>query len=551
MPSETDIPAATAARRVPIVGQLALLIIVAAMVLVLHHLSGSAGAELGSHPDEAAHFVTGLMVRDYLASGGHGSPMAFGSEYYKHYPKIGLGNWPPLFYVVQAAWTVVFPATVRSVLYLMALLGVAVEMKLAWWLWREFGWMEAVAGAVMLVGLPLMQEYSNMVMAEMLSALLMFAAVGFFARWLEGAPCSAVMNFGVLAGLAIMNKGTGLALVFVPPIAILMTGRWDLLKRGTLWLAALVAGVIAGPWTWHFRNAGKGGWEEANPSVHFTQMAVGYYAWQMVVALGWMIGGLALIGAVSLFLPKTRKPAISVCSLALVLGVWIFQSLTPVGREARHLAPAMPALMVLAFTGVHAVTAGRPSLRPVFCGAMLAIYFICPLFFKATNPLPGYGSLGNSARLSPFRIPMKEWSGFESIVDAVLANDPNIPVLVASDARGEGMFIAELAERDVHRPSFTVLRASKLLATSTWSGSGYESFYQTPEQVRAAIAKSGAGYVVTDGSPDAMPPHDKLLITTISAAGANEYAPVRSADAMRDGHVSRSAINLYRIQPGG
>ena len=31
--------------------------------------TGAYHAEFGSHPDEAAHYVTGLMVRDYLASG--------------------------------------------------------------------------------------------------------------------------------------------------------------------------------------------------------------------------------------------------------------------------------------------------------------------------------------------------------------------------------------------------------------------------------------------------------------------------------------------------
>jgi len=31
------------------------------------------------------------LVRDYLASGLHESPLRYADEYYRHYPKIGLG----------------------------------------------------------------------------------------------------------------------------------------------------------------------------------------------------------------------------------------------------------------------------------------------------------------------------------------------------------------------------------------------------------------------------------------------------------------------------
>ena len=71
-------------------------------------------SEFGAHPDEAAHYVTGLFVRDslvmtgkYVAGGFQGSPVKVGKEfadtYYAHYPKIGLGVWPPFFYLVQSA----------------------------------------------------------------------------------------------------------------------------------------------------------------------------------------------------------------------------------------------------------------------------------------------------------------------------------------------------------------------------------------------------------------------------------------------------------------
>jgi 4-amino-4-deoxy-L-arabinose transferase-like glycosyltransferase len=362
MPESDSFPTVAAKRTPPPRGMAALFALIVALAAVFHFASGSARSELGSHPDEAAHFVTGLMVRDYLASGFHESPLRYADEYYRHYPKIGLGVWPPFFYLMQAAWTLVFPANSHEVLHLMSILGIALATGTGWWLWREFGWVEAVTGAMLLTALPLVQQYSNMVMADMLSAVLMFGAAGFFAlylegeEWVGGAQWRRAIGFGVCAGLAIMTKGTGLALAFVPALGILFTGRYGLLKRPSLWAGALLVAVIAGPWTWHFRNEGRGGWEEPNPSLHFTKAAIVFYGRGMCVALGGLLAALALVGAVSLFLPRTRKPAIAVCSLALALGVWIFQCLTPVGLEARHLMPAMPALMVLALTGLRGIT---------------------------------------------------------------------------------------------------------------------------------------------------------------------------------------------------
>jgi hypothetical protein len=483
------------------------------------------------------------MVRDYLASGLHGSPLHYADGYYRHYPKIGLGVWPPFFYAVQAVWTLVFPAGVGSVLWLMALLALCVSLVAGWWLWREFGWLEALAGTLLLTSLPLVQQYSNMVMAEMLSTLLMFGATGYFARFMEREARRDAIGFGICAGLAIMTKGTGLALAFMPALAILFANRYPLLRRPGLWGAALLVAVIAGPWTWHFRNEGRGGWEQPSPSLGFTEAAITFYGRSIAVALGGMLALLALAGAISLFLPGARKPAIAQCSLALVLGVWVFQCLTPVGLEARHLTPAMPALIILAMTGFSAMTARMNArARMAITVALLGIFFGWPALVHPPTPPPGYGSLGNQIAVSPFRIPRKEWSGFEPIALAALAARPGAPILIASDARGEGMFIADVAVMDPHRPGYVVQRASKILASSTWSGSGYQSLYQTPAQVQAALSQAGIRLVVTDASLLHPSAHEALL--TQAVAG---FPIIGTSSALRDGVETPGSIVLRSV----
>src|SRR2546423_1423416 len=82
------------------------------------HLTGAYRGEFGSEPDEAAHFVTGLCVHDYVAAGFPGNPLGYAKKYYEHYPKVALGHWPPFFYVVQTAWTLPFGASRVSILLL-------------------------------------------------------------------------------------------------------------------------------------------------------------------------------------------------------------------------------------------------------------------------------------------------------------------------------------------------------------------------------------------------------------------------------------------------
>ncbi len=104
---------------------------------------GAYQSEFGGHPDEAAHVVTGLFIRDalvetwhYATGGFHGSPVRIGKEfadrYYTHYPKIGLGVWPPFFYLVQSAWTWPFGASRTALLLLLCALAAA----LAWLVFR-------------------------------------------------------------------------------------------------------------------------------------------------------------------------------------------------------------------------------------------------------------------------------------------------------------------------------------------------------------------------------------------------------------------------------
>ena len=81
---------------------IALLLGFTLICLAIQWRVGAWQADLGTNGDEAAHFVSAMLVFDYLRHGLPGSPMRFARAYYQHWPRVAIGHWPPLFYPFQA-----------------------------------------------------------------------------------------------------------------------------------------------------------------------------------------------------------------------------------------------------------------------------------------------------------------------------------------------------------------------------------------------------------------------------------------------------------------
>lgn len=501
---------------------------------------GAYQSEFGGHPDEAAHVVTGLFIRDalvetwhYAVGGFHGSPIRVGKDfaerYYGHYPKIGLGVWPPVFYLVQSAWTLPLGASRTSLFLLLA----AMAATLGWSLFRalrdDFGVVLATVSAVLLVSLPLVRSYYGMVMAETLSAVFMFCAMVAFGDFLDREKRSDAIWFGILASLAILTKGTGLALALAAPLALLMTRKWALLKRPALWGAVLIVVVVAGPWTWKTRDLGKGGWLQPNPSWSFTAEALPYYLGKFAGALGYVIAALFVVGLVGAFRLKIAHRGRWVAAGALIASVLVFQSIAPVGLEARHLIPILPAAILFAAAGFAFIARKLPS------SWLVAGFAVLVLGGTAWTQLP---------------LKTKGASGFAPLAEQMLADSsPSDESLVSSDARGEGMFIAEVALRE-KRPGHVIQRASKSLASSTWSGSGYSPLFNNDADVLHFLTDGKIRYLILD---DALPNdrrqehHDQLR--RVAEANPDRFWLLGEADVFRGGERQPVTAKLYKIAP--
>ena len=90
---------------------------------------------------------------------------------------------------------------------------------------------------------------------NLMSAVMLDIAVAWFAleatywfaiflrthHWRHGAL------YGVFTACACLTKGNGVAVVLVPPVMMLLSGQFDLFRRGGLYLAAAIVVVFAVP----------------------------------------------------------------------------------------------------------------------------------------------------------------------------------------------------------------------------------------------------------------------------------------------------------------
>ncbi|HYZ72027.1 MAG TPA: glycosyltransferase family 39 protein, partial [Chthoniobacterales bacterium] len=246
-----------------------------AAVVFLQFVSGAYQGEFGGYPDEPAHYVTSLMLRDYVVHLHVESPLRFAEDYYHHYPKVAFGHWPPFFYIVQAIWMGLFSASRTSVRLEIA----CTTALLAFGVFREgrklFNARLAFAGALLTVCLPLVQTYSDEEMSETLLTLTCFWSVIYFARYIRSERLRDSFLFALFFSLAVLTKGNGWLLAAVPPIALLLTRRLTLLLRKSFWLPVACIAAVCLPWQVLTMRMAERGWEGgSHPNLSYTASAL-------------------------------------------------------------------------------------------------------------------------------------------------------------------------------------------------------------------------------------------------------------------------------------
>lgn len=354
----------------------------------------------------------------------------------------------------------------------------------------------------------MVQRYTSVIMADLLVALLMLASAVAFARFLVTASARHSLLFGLLASATILTKGSGLLLALLPPLAIALSGRWSLLAKPALWLAPVPVLLLALPWMWFTHDISSEGMRGV-PLLQHIREALVFYPAYLPRMIGWGGTILCVIGILTVLrLTWLRKPiattALPVALLSLVIALYAFHVLCPIGLEDRYLLPVLAPLLLFAILLLQTLT--RIAELPARAAWVPAALLLLLTWIEVIRTQPKTDrSFTTLATLVATNIPQS--TGTEN---------HQTEVLVSSDARGEGAFIAAMALAVNNRSNspVRVLRSSQRIASSDWMGRGYQLAATTPEGVEELLEELRVDFVIVDpglGDPTRRPHHDLMV----------------------------------------
>ena len=458
------------------------------LIVILQAASGAYHAEFGN--DEAAHYVSGLMVHDYLKGGLETSPRDFLQNYHSHYPVIGIGHWPPFYYLVEAVWMLFFGISRTAVLALSAAGTFVVGIVLYRFLEQRYAAMAAGVAAVIFCVSLVVQENTNTLMIDIPLTLVCLLAMLSYVRYLNSGQIRDSVIFAILAVAAIMMKGNGASLALLPPCAVLIGRRFDLLRKLSFWIPVPIVGVLTAPWYLYTYQSTSRGFRYSWGLDYLSASNVAN-AQLLLFYLGPVVIALALLGFVKVILRghKTPLDAGLVGAGSLFTAVWAFQSLVPAALEPRYLLPLVPPLLILSVHGLSIIWEWLRGFKPSINSWRL----IAVLLFLASFLISSWGI----ATKSSF-----------GVIQAVQQIDEhttstNQTVLIAMDSSLEPAAVAEIAMADNNRPLFFAIRGSRLLGGGGFNNFQYIPRFQTVAEVMGAIDEYNIPLILlrNDGNP--------------------------------------------------
>jgi hypothetical protein len=457
--------------------------ILVALVAGLQIYSGAYQADFAATEDEPAHVVSSLMVRDYLVSGRLLHPWEFAKVYYIHYPKVAILHWPPLFHFSEAIWMFLAGRTRAGLLSFQCGIGCTLALGVFFWLRRNHNFWIAFLSAIVMATTRVMQSVTSAVAPDLLLGALVFWAVMRYTRYLDTGNSRDAWWFALLGFAAMGVHGRGAVLLLFPFTAMLLVRPTT---RRVTGFAAVILVYIFLP-------------SLVRQSYPVSPMIVlknsGAYLLSLGQALRWPVFVLALVGIIAGF--RSHKQGGDVTAMiALVLSCLIFHATVNVPFADYFLVTAAPVMIVLAACGASLLWHTFSWKRSI--AAALATV---SLWVAGSNIVRAQAKASVGAR----RI----------LDDNALYLDPQKIWLVAGTPVFEGAVIAETALSD-RAMDHIVLRASKMLARSTWIGANYRLFFDGPTEVSEFLDEAHVGWIVVREN-EPVSPHIEQLVMTIHA----------------------------------
>lgn len=504
------------------------------LCLGLQHQAGAWEADLSGHPDEASHFVSAVMVYQYASEGAPEPPTTFAKRYYAHYPKVAIGHWPPGFHAMLGAWFGVAGLGLFQAFLLIACILAATAAWLYRWAVPELSRPAAAAAAAAFLLLPLSGFAATHVMTEAALALFCAIAVGAYTDYLKTPGYRSAALFGLAAAAALLTKGAAAGLALTPPLAVAATRRFDLLRKAHFWTPAAIVLALAGPWYFavgRFVPVALGGTVRRVVGLNYLGDPTDRLAF-WVILLGTPLAAAAAAGLWMTFLRPAfaggAKP-IAAAAGGFVAGVAVFLYALPESGEPRHIHQVAPLVLFFAAWAVERGATALPLPKTGASAAAAAVIVACALW-----------------KFHPIQKPN---TGLAEAAEFVL-DDEGLrggAVLVSSLRFGEGAAVAAAAGRRPH-PDVAFLRATKVLADTSWAGGRSVSYFAGPEEVADWLEELPVGAIIVDNAPAVREPSEhRAQLEAAIAARPQKWRKAVQFSAVTGDLPGRSwTVDVYR-----
>ena len=498
-----------------------------ALVLGMQAWCGAWTGDLSRTGDEAAHFVSAAMIRDYLVQAPGSNPMTFATDYYVHFPRVAIGHWPPFFHVMQAAFFIVTGVSTASALVVQALIAAAAATLTAWCVREQVrshpaAYLIAAAAGLALLATGRFLPLANAVMLDNFLSVLVLLATLAWARYAWTRQTAWAIAFAICASAAIYTKGNALGPALLPPLHALLTGRIALLFQWRSWLAAALVLVMIAPWYYVSYGISSSGFLY-HWGLDFTLPALAEYGRGLFLNIGAIVLAAFVVSAIRIARHRTDHfvEEVAAACVAAFIGLFVFHVIVPVAIDPRYLIIVAPLAIIVANRSLRTVSGGPV---PKQSGAML----IAPALLLVNAGLT-------------FTMPFQSPTVLTPLMHRIVADPSRNPfVMIASSSNGEGAMIAAFAAGDPARAHY-VIRASAILAETNFSGSRYQQRYDNPDDIMAWIRDNHVGWVVIDTRADSQTMGHNRQLLRLAAADPARWVLVASSSP-EDG-----AARLFRL----
>ena len=454
--------------------------LIVAIVLSFFLHAFDSGLDIG---DETAHFLNSYFIWTYLTEGLGQNPLDYAKAFYLHYPMISIGHWPPLYYAYLSTWFFILPHTPESLIFVNLVTSTLPALVLVMVLNRFLGSSWAVLGGLICVLTPITIENSiYLLLDQVLSGLVMIGMV-IWIVYVRSLNIKFGLYFALIAAISILVKGNGWVLGFFPIVHIIVTRQFFVLLSWKTYISGLLALVLVIPWYFITYKISADGFNYEWGFDYFVY-ALPVFMNHLTNSIGLGVTLFAILGAYICIrhLQHGYFRDLGIASVVLVITTLLFHSIIPVDTQARYIYPAVPACVLLAVIGAHALYNWLFQMKRkiVFLSAITAALVL--LF------LPGFLHILN---ISP-KTDLEMDNAAELLIDSY--KEGSVFVVDAHSA-GEGSFIAELALRDSDRKHY-VIRTTELLSQSGFMGDDYILKAKTPEEVISKLSEVGASAVI-------------------------------------------------------